>query len=131
MLLFVRYGIIILQGKAPCKQTECNTNCKGVLHMKIKIPYVVVTAVKGREVNDVVFIDTASRKTCADNMKANGVRVLNTVVKKCELDLDYTDAVSEVIFTEVCKQSGANIAWDDIAGVFIDIPAESAGDSND
>lgn len=49
--------------------------------MKIKIPYVVVTAVKGREVNDVVFIDTASRKTCA--------------------------------------------------GVFIDIPAESAGDSND
>lgn len=99
--------------------------------MKIKIPYVVVTAVKGREVNDVVFIDTASRKTCADNMKANGVRVLNTVVKRCELDLDYTDAVSEVIFTEVCKQSGADIAWDDIAGVFIDIPAESAGDSNE
>lgn len=99
--------------------------------MKIKIPYVVVTAVKGREVNDVVFIDTASRKTCADNMKVNGVRVLNTVVKRCELDLDYTDAVSEVIFTEVCKQSGANIAWDDIAGVFIDIPAESAGDSNE
>lgn len=25
--------------------------------MKIRIPYVVVTAVKGREVNDVVFID--------------------------------------------------------------------------
>lgn len=99
--------------------------------MKIKIPYVVVTAYKGREVNDVVFIDTASRKTCADNMKANGVRVLNTVVKRCELDLDYTDAVSEVIFTEVCKQSGADIAWDDIAGVFIDIPAESAGDNND
>ena len=99
--------------------------------MKIKIPYVVVTAYKGCEVNDVVFIDTASRKTCADNMKANGVRVLNTVVKRCELDLDYTDAVSEVIFTEVCKQSGANIAWDDIAGVFIDIPAESAGDNND
>lgn len=99
--------------------------------MKVKIPYVVVTAYKGREVNDVVFIDTASRKTCADNMKANGVRVLNTVVKRCELDLDYTDAVSEVIFTEVCKQSGANIAWDDIAGVFIDIPAESAGDSNE
>lgn len=99
--------------------------------MKIKIPYVVVTAVKGREVNDVVFIDTASRKTCADNMKANGVRVLNTVVKRCELDLDYTDAVSEVIFTEVCKQSGANIAWDDIAGVFIDIPAESEGGNND
>lgn len=99
--------------------------------MKIKIPYVVVTAIEGRKVNDVVFIDTASRKTCADNMKANGVRVLNTVVKRCELDLDYTDAVSEVIFTEVCKQSGANIAWDDIAGVFIGIPAESAGDSND
>lgn len=99
--------------------------------MKIKIPYVVVTAVKGCEVNDVVFIDTASRKTCADNMKANGVRVLNTVVKRCELDLDYTDAVSEVIFTEVCKQSGANIAWDDIAGVFIDIPAESEGGNND
>lgn len=99
--------------------------------MKIKIPYVVVTAVKGREVNDVVFIDTASRKTCADNMKANGVRVLITVVKRCELDLDYTDAVSEVIFTEVCKQSGANIAWDDIAGAFTDILAEGAGDSND
>lgn len=99
--------------------------------MKIKIPYVIVTCVKGREVNDVVFIDTASRKTCADNMTANGVRVLNTVVKRCELDLDYTDAVSEVIFTEVCKQSGANIAWDDIAGVFIDIPAESEGGNND
>lgn len=99
--------------------------------MKIKIPYVIVTCVKGREVDDVVFIDTASRKTCADNMKANGVRVLNTVVKRCELDLDYTDAVSEVIFTEVCKQSGANIAWDDIAGVFIDIPAESEGGNND
>lgn len=99
--------------------------------MKIKIPYVIVTCVKGREVNDVVFIDTASRKTCADNMKANGVRVLNTVVKRCELDIDYTDAVSEVIFTEVCKQSGANIVWDDIAGVFIDIPAESEGGNND
>lgn len=24
--------------------------------MKIKIPYVVVTAVKGREVNDIVFV---------------------------------------------------------------------------
>lgn len=99
--------------------------------MKIKIPYVVVTAIKGREVNDVVFIDAASRKTCADNMKANGVRVLSTAVKRCELDLDYTDAVSEVIFAEVCKQSGANIAWDDIAGAIIDIPAESAGDSNE
>lgn len=99
--------------------------------MKIKIPYVVVTAIKGREVNDVVFIDTASRKTCADNIKANGVRVLSTAVKRCELDLDYTDAVSEVIFTEVCKQSGANIAWDDIAGAFIDVPAESAGVSNE
>lgn len=99
--------------------------------MKIKIPYVVVTAVKGREVNDVVFIDTASRETCADNIKANGVRVLSTAVKRCELDLDYTDAVSEVIFAEVCKQSGANIAWDDIAGAFIDVPAESVGDSNE
>ena len=99
--------------------------------MKIKIPYVVVTAVKGREVNDVVFIDTASRKTCADNIKANGARVLSTVVKLCELDLDYTDAVSEVIFTEVCKQSGANKAWDDIAGAFIDVPAESEGGNND
>lgn len=99
--------------------------------MKIKIPYVVVTAIKGREVNDVVFVDTASRKTCADNLKANGFRVLNAVVKRCELDLDYTDAVSEVIFTEVCKQSGANIAWDDIAGAFTDIPAEGAGDSNE
>ena len=99
--------------------------------MKIKIPYVVVTGLKGREVNGIVFIDTASRKTCADNMKVKGVRVLNTVVKRCELDLDYTDAVSEVIFTEVCKQSGANIAWDDIAGAFIDVPAESAGDSNE
>lgn len=99
--------------------------------MKLKIPYVVVTAVKGCEVNDVVFIDTASRKTCADNLKANGVRVLSTAVKRCELDLDYTDAVSEVIFTEVCKQSGANIAWDDIAGAFTDIPAEDAGDSNE
>ena len=99
--------------------------------MKIKIPYVVVTAIKGREVNDVVFVDTASRKTCAENIKANGVRVLSTAVKRCELDLDYTDAVSEVIFTEVCKQSGANIAWDDIAGAFIDVPAGSAGDSNE
>lgn len=99
--------------------------------MKIKIPYVVVTAVKGHEVKDVVFVDTASRKTCVDNVKVNGVRVLNAVVKRCEFYLDYTDAVSEVIFTEVCKQSGANIAWDDIAGVFIDIPAESAGDSNE
>ena len=99
--------------------------------MKIRIPYVVVTAVKGREVDDVVFIDTASRKTCADNMKANGFRVLSAAVKRCEFDIDYTDAVSEVVFTEVCEQSGANIAWDDIAGTFIDVPAESAGDSND
>lgn len=99
--------------------------------MKIKIPYVVVTAVKGREVNDVVFVDTASRKTCAENMKVNDFRVLSAVVKRCELELDYTDAVSEVVFTEVCKQSGANIAWDDIAGTFIDVPAESAGDSNE
>lgn len=99
--------------------------------MKIKIPYVVVTAIKGREVDDIVFVDTASRKICAENMRANGVRVLSTAVKRCELDLNYTDAVSEVIFTEVCKQSGANIAWDDIAGTFIDVPAESAGDSNE
>lgn len=99
--------------------------------MKIRIPYVVVTAVKGREVNDIVFVDTESRKTCARNMKANGFNVLVTAVRRCELELDYTDAVSEVIFTEVCKQSGANIAWDDIAGTFIDVPAESAGDSNE
>ena len=99
--------------------------------MKISIPYVVVTGVKGREVDDIVFVDTASRKTCAENMKANDFRVLSAVVKRCELELDYTDAVSEVIFTEVCKQSGANIAWDDIAGTFIDVPAESAGDSNE
>lgn len=100
--------------------------------MKIKIPYVVVTAVKGREVNDIVFLDTASRKMCADIVKAsNGVRVLNTTVKRCELEVAYEDVTPEVIFTEVCAQSGANIAWDDIAGVFIDIPAESAGDSNE
>ena len=99
--------------------------------MKIRIPYVVVTGVKGREVDEIVFVDTASRKTCAENMKANGFRVLSAAVKRCELDLDYTDAVSEVIFTEVCNQSGANIAWDDIAGTFIDVPAESAGDGNE
>lgn len=100
--------------------------------MKIKIPYVVVTAVKGREVNDIVFVDTASRKMCVDIMKAhNDVRVLRTTVKRCELELSYEDATPEVIFTEVCKQSGANIAWDDIAGMYIDVPAESAGDSNE
>lgn len=27
--------------------------------MKIKIPYVIVTCIKGREVNDIVFLDTA------------------------------------------------------------------------
>jgi hypothetical protein len=54
------YGIIILQGKAPCKQTECNINCKGVVHMKIKIPYVIVTCIKGREVNDIVDIPAES-----------------------------------------------------------------------
>lgn len=43
--------------------------------MKIRIPYVVVTAVKGRAVDDIVFVDTASRKTCVENMKANDFRV--------------------------------------------------------
>lgn len=99
--------------------------------MKIKIPYVVATVVKGRELEDIVFVDTASRKTCVDTLKANDFIVFRAAVKRCELDLDYTDAVSEVIFTEVCKQSGANIAWDDIAETFIDVPAESAGDSNE
>lgn len=100
--------------------------------MKIKIPYVVVTAVKGREVNDIVFLDTASRKMCADIVKAsNGVRVLNTTVKLCKLEVAYDDATPEVIFTEVCKQSGANKAWDDFASTVIDIPAESEGVEND
>lgn len=100
--------------------------------MKIKIPYVVVTSVKGREVNDTVFIDTVSRKMCADIVKAtNGVRVLSTTANRCELDISYEDVTPEVVFTEVCKQSGANKAWDDIAGAFIDVPAEGAGDSNE
>lgn len=100
--------------------------------MKIKIPYVVVTAVKSREVNDIVFLDTASRKMCADIVKAfKGVRVLNTTVKRCELEVAYEDVTPEVIFTEVCAQSGANMAWDDTISRYVDIPAESAGVSND
>lgn len=99
--------------------------------MKIKIPYVVVTSVTGREVIDTVFVDTSSKKVCADSVKKNGGRVLRTVAKRCELDLSYDEAVPEIIFTEVCKQSGANKAWDDLAGDFVIIPAESAGDSND
>lgn len=39
--------------------------------MKIKIPYVVVTAVKGREVNDIVFVDTASKKNAAESEGGN------------------------------------------------------------
>lgn len=100
--------------------------------MKIKIPYVVVTAVKGREVNDTVFVDTASKKNAAEVVKAQtGARVLSSTMKRCEFYIGYEDATPEVIFTEVCKQSGANIAWDDIAGAFIDLPAGSAGDSNE
>lgn len=100
--------------------------------MKIKIPYVVVTAVKGREVNDIVFLDTASRKMCADIVKAwNGVRVLNTTVKRCELEVAYVDVTPEVIFTEVCAQSGANMAWDATISRYVDIPAESEGGNND
>lgn len=99
--------------------------------MKIRIPYVVVTSVTGREVNDTVFVDTFSKNVCADSVKKNGGRVLCTVAKWCKLDLSYDEAVPEVIFTEVCKQSGANKAWDDLAGDFVIIPAESTGDSNE
>lgn len=35
--------------------------------MKIKIPYVVVTAIKGREVNDVVFIDVPAESAGDSN----------------------------------------------------------------
>lgn len=35
--------------------------------MKIKIPHVVVTAVKGREVNDIVFVDTTGKKNAAES----------------------------------------------------------------
>ena len=100
--------------------------------MKIKIPHVVVTAVKGREVNDVVFVDTASKKNAAEVVKARtGARVLSTTAKRCEFDIDYEDATCEVIFTAVCHASGANVAYDDIISDFVPIPAESAGDSND
>lgn len=100
--------------------------------MKIKIPYVIVTCIKGREVNDIVFLDTSSCKMCADIVKAsNGIRVLNTTVKRCELEVAYEDVTPEVIFTVVCAQSGANMAWDDTISRYVDIPAESAGVSND
>lgn len=52
MIYFVLYGIIILQGKVPCKQTGCNTNCKGVVHMKIKIPYVVFIDIPAESAGD-------------------------------------------------------------------------------
>lgn len=100
--------------------------------MKIKIPYVVVTAVKGREVNDIVFVDIASKKNAAEIVKARiGARVLNTTVKRCELEVAYEDVTPEVIFTEVCAQSGANMAWDDTISRYVDIPAESEGGNND
>lgn len=100
--------------------------------MKIKIPYVVVTAVKGLEVNVIVFVDTASRKNAADVVKERtGARVLRTTVKRCDMDIDYEDATCEVIFTAVCHASGANIAFDDLISDFVPIPAEGAGDSND
>lgn len=100
--------------------------------MKIKIPYVVVTAVKGREVNDIVFVDTASKKNAADVVKERtGARVLSTTAKRCDLDIDYEDATCEVIFTAVCNASGANVAFDDIANDFVPIPAESEGGNND
>lgn len=100
--------------------------------MKIKIPYVVVTAVKGREVNDIVFVDTASKKNAADVVEERtGSRVLRTTAKRCDLDIDYEDATCEVIFTFVCHASGANIAFDDLISDFVPIPAESAGDSNE
>lgn len=100
--------------------------------MKIKIPYVVVIAVKGREVNDIVFVDTASKKNAADVVKERtGARVLSTTAKRCDFDIDYEDATCEVIFTAVCNASGANVAFDDIVSDFVPIPAESEGGNND
>lgn len=99
--------------------------------MKICIPYVVVTAVEGRVVNDYCFVDTTSRRTLAqfvyDQTCAN---VIHTEQKKHTFDIAYTEAGPETVFTEVCKASGANKAWDDLTEKFIDIPAESEGGSN-
>lgn len=96
--------------------------------MKIKIPYVIVTSVKGREVDDTVFIDTTSKKNAADVLKEQtGARVLETTAKKCDLEMSYDDVVPEVIFAEVCKASGANKAWDDLTGAIVDV---KEGESN-
>lgn len=99
--------------------------------MKTCIPYVVITAVDGRVVNDYCFADTTSRRTLAQFVHdQTGAKVLHTEQKKHTFDMAYTEVGPETVFTEVCKASGANKAWDDLTEKFIDIPAESDGETN-
>lgn len=99
--------------------------------MKIRIPYVVITAVEGRTVNDYCFIDTTSRRTLAQFVyDQTCAKVIHTEQKVHTVDMAYTEVGPETVFTEVCRASGANKAWDGLTEKFIDIPAESDGETH-
>lgn len=99
--------------------------------MKICIPYVVVTTVEGRTVNYYCFVDVTCRRTLAQFVyDQTCAKVIRTEKKTHTFDMVYTEVGPETVFTEVCKASGANKAWDALTEKFIDIPAESEGDIN-
>ncbi len=89
--------------------------------MKIFVPYVKVTTVQGREVHDFCFVDTTDRKHAIELCKTAGMKVLSSESKTYKTEIDYLDATSEVIFTEVCSAAECDMAWSDTETKFITV----------
>lgn len=87
--------------------------------MKIRVPYVKVTAVKGREVHDICFVDTADRKHAIKLCRTDGMGVLSSMSGVYQSELDYMDATTEVIFVDTCAAADCDVAWSDTESKFV------------
>ena len=87
--------------------------------MKIRVPYVKVTAVQGREVHDICFVDTADSKHATELCRTEGMKVLSSESKTYQFELDYMDATSEVVFVDTCAAADCDVAWSDTETKFV------------
>lgn len=78
--------------------------------MKIKMPYVIVTAVVGREVHDILFLEKRDKVACRKLVQGKPIKAL---AKVQEFSDNYIDVSPVGIMDTMIELTGATHIWDD------------------
>ena len=82
--------------------------------MKCSIKYVLLTAVKAKEVFDLLFIEAHNIRSCTECAKLDGFKVVASKAGTKVFEMDALDVTYPNILLEMCAAVPADFAWNDL-----------------